>query len=165
MKGKVFENNFKNSCKKQGVFCTRLRDNQLSFTTDEKTPKQPYDFECYYFPYLLCVELKATNLNYITFERNEKEKNKKMIHIHQIKGLNNVSKYNGVFAGFLIDFLTSGKTYYVSIQKFIDFFNSTDKKSISEKEIISLSPIVVNKKLLRVNYEYDIKELISELSL
>lgn len=88
-----------------------------------------------------------------------------MIHIHQIKGLNNVSKYNGVFAGFLIDFLTSGKTYYISIQKFIDFFNSTDKKSISEKEIISLSPIVVNKKLLRVNYEYDIKELISELSL
>lgn len=164
-KGKVFEKNFQNSCKKQNIFCTRLRDNQVSFTTNEKTAQQPYDFEAFSSPHLLCVELKATNLNAVTFEREKNQSNKKMIHFHQIQGLDNASKYQGVFAGFLIDFLTSGQTYYLSIEKFMKFFHSTDKQSISEKDIIALSPIVVDKKLLRTNFEYDIKELFAELPL
>lgn len=162
-KGKVFEKNFQDSCKKQGIFCTRLRDNQLSFSTNEKTPQQPYDCEIYNFPYLACCELKATHLPSISFEREKNQKNKKMLHFHQIQGLEKASQHNGVFGLLVFDFQTSGVTYVLTIEKFLEFFYSSDKQSISEKEVIALSPIIVNKKLLRTNYEYDIEGVFKEL--
>ena len=162
-KGKVFEKNFQDSCKKQGIFCTRLRDNQLSFTSDEKTPQQPYDCEIYNFPYLACCELKATHLPSISFEREKNQKNKKMLHFHQIQGLEKASKYEGVFGLLIFDFQTSGVTYALTIEKFLEFFHLTDKQSISEKDVIALSPIIVNKKLLRTNYEYDIEGIFEVL--
>ena len=162
-KGKVFEKNFQDSCKKQGIFCTRLRDNQLSFSTNEKTPQQPYDCEIYNFPYLACCELKATHLPSISFEREKNQKNKKMLHFHQIQGLEKASQHNGVFGLLMFDFQTSGVTYVLTIEKFLDFFYSSDKQSISEKEVIALSPIIVNKKMLRTNYEYDIEGVFKEL--
>ena len=165
LKGKVFEKNFQDSCKKQGIFCTRLRDNQLSFTTNEKTPQQPYDCEIYDYPYLACCELKATHLPSVSFEREKNQKVKKMLHFHQIQGLEKASQHNGVFGLLIFDFQTSGVTYALTIEKFLKFFNSTDKQSISEKDVIALSPIIVDKKLLKVNYEYDIKELFAELPL
>ena len=162
-KGKIFENNFQNSCKKQGIFCTRLRDNQLSFTSDEKTPQQPYDYEVYKFPYLVCCELKATHLPSVSFEREKDQKVKKMLHFHQIQGLEKTIPYNGVFGLLIFDFQTSGVTYALTIEKFLNFFYSTEKQSISEKDVIALSPIIVDKKLLRTNYEYNIKGIFEEL--
>ena len=149
LKGKVFEKNFQGSCKKQNIFCTRLRDNQLSFTSDEKTYQQPYDYEVYSFPYLMCCELKATHLNAISFEREKNQKVKKMLHFHQIQGLAKASQHNGVFGLLIFDFQTSGVTYALTIEKFLEFFHSSGKQSISEKEVIALSPIIVDKKLLR----------------
>lgn len=136
----------------------------MSFTTTDKSPKQPYDFECYLHPTLLCVELKATNLSSVSFEREENQLNKKMIHYHQIKGLLKSSQYYGVCAGFLIDFKTSGNTYYLPIDEFMKFFNSTDKQSISENDIKELKYISIDKKLLKTNYEYNIKELFNNLN-
>lgn len=162
-KGKAFENAFKSSCKKQGIFCTRLRDNQLSFVSDDKTPQQPYDYEVYSLPYLACCELKATHLPSVSFEREKKQKNKKMLHYHQIEGLEKASQYNGVFGLLVFDFQTSGVTYALTIEKFLEFFHSTDKQSISEKDVIALSPIIVEKKMLIKNYEYNIKGIFNEL--
>lgn len=162
-KGKIFEKNFQDSCKKQGIFCTRLRDNQLSYTTNLSTFQQPYDFECYMFPCMYCLELKCTNLSSVSFERNKDEKNKKMLHYHQIEGLHKASQHYGVEAGILINFKTSGNTYYLPIESFMEFFNSTDKKSISEKDICSIPSFVVDKKLLRTNYEYNIKKLFDNI--
>ena len=140
-----------------------MRDNQLSYTSEEKTYKQPYDFEVYLFPYLMCAELKATHLPSVSFEREKNQTNKKMLHYHQIDGLSKASQYDGVFGVLLFDFLTSGTTYCLTIEKFMEFFNSNDKQSISEKDIMSLSPIIVKKKLLRTTYEYDIKDIFAQL--
>lgn len=167
-KGKTFENCFKNSCKKQGIYCLRIKDNQITYADEyggvsDSTSQNPFDFLCYNYPYALCLELKATHLPSVSFERKKNQKNKKMLHYHQIMGLYNAAQYFGVNAGLLIDFQTSGQTFYLSIDKFMDFFNSTDKQSISEKDIIALSPIVVDKKLLRTNYEYNIKDIFEKL--
>lgn len=162
-KGKVFESAFQNSCKKQGIFCTRLRDNQITYTTEQNTYQQPYDYEVYMYPYLICCELKATHLPSISFEREKNQKVAKMLHYHQIKGLEKASQYNGVFGLLIFDFQTSGATYVLTIEKFLEFFYSTNKQSISEKDVVALSPIVVNKKLLRTNYEYDIEGIFKEL--
>lgn len=164
-KGKAFESAFKNSCKKQGIFCTRLRDNQITYTTEQNTYQQPYDYEIYDFPYLVCCELKATHLSSISFERDKNEPNQKMLKYHQIQGLEKASQHKGVFGVLIFDFQTSGVTYALKIEKFLKFFNSTEKKSISEKDIIALFPIIIDKKLLKKNYEYDIKEMIAELQL
>ena len=163
LKGKIFENNFKNSCQKQGIFCTRLRDNQITYTTDQNTYQQPYDYEVYSFPYLMCCELKATHLPFVSFEREKKQKVKKMLHYHQIEGLEKASQHNGVFGMLVFDFQTSGNTYALTIEKFLEFFHSTDKQSISEKDVIALSPIIIERKLLRTNYEYNIKGIFEEL--
>lgn len=169
-KGKVFEKAFQNSCKKQEIFCTRIKDNQVSYNNKygggvDSTSKNPYDFEVYYYPNMLCCELKATHLPSISFERDKDEPNPKMLKYHQILGLYKASQYRGVYAGIIADFQTSGQTYYLSIDKFMSFFNSTEKKSISEKDIISLSPIVVDKKLLRTNYEYNIQKLFKDIQI
>ena len=136
----------------------------MSFTSDEKTPQQPYDCEIYNFPYLACCELKATHLPSVSFEREKNQKNKKMLHFHQIQGLEKASQYNGVFGLLVFDFQTSGVTYVLTIEKFLKFFHSTDKQSISEKDVIALSPIIVEKKLLIKNYEYNIKGVFDELN-
>lgn len=140
-----------------------MRDNQISYLTTESTYKQPYDYEIYLYPYLICCELKATHLNSISFERSKDEPNQKMLHWHQIEGLEKASRYNGVFGLLIFDFQTSGITYALTIEKFLEFFHSTDKKSISEKDVIALSPIIVDKKLLRTNYEYNIEGIFEAL--
>jgi penicillin-binding protein-related factor A (putative recombinase) len=86
-----------------------------------------------------------------------------MLHFHQIEGLEKASKFEGVFGLLVFDFQTSGVTYALTIEKFLDFFHSTDKQSISEKDVIALSPIIVDKRLLKVNYEYNIEGIFEEL--
>ena len=58
----------------------------------------------------------------------------------------------------------SGYTYLLSIDKFMSWYNSSEKKSISEKEIIALNPIIVQKELKRTKYRYDIKTAFEQLN-
>ena len=104
--GKNFENDFKESCVKDGLFVHRLRDSAMSYTKIASvfTNNNPYDFLVFKFPMLFALELKHTKLSSITIQRTKDDDDKKMIKKHQIDGLLKASEHTGVCAGFIFSF-------------------------------------------------------------
>lgn len=160
-KGKAFEEEFKKSCEEQDIWIERIKDNQLSYATNFSTSQNKYDFHCFDGEVLYGVECKRTHLSSLTVERNKDDN--KVIKLYQIKSLAKDNEYQNIMCAFLLDFQTSGNTYLLSIDKFMDWYISSDKKSISEKEVIALNPIIVQKELKRIKYRYDIKTAFEQL--
>ena len=161
-KGKIVEEDFKKSCQKQDIWVHRIKDNQLSYMSDYNTSENPYDFIAFTDSTLYLIECKCTNLPSLTVSRSKEEKNK-MIKKHQIDSLWADSRYDNVIGAFLIDFKTPNNTYLLSIDKFMGWYCLEDKKSISEKDIIALEPIVVQKELKRTRFVYDIQTAFEQL--
>lgn len=162
-KGKNFESEFKQSCQEQGIWIHRIKDNQLSYSTSFSTSENPYDFIVFTNSTLYLVECKCTNLSSLTVARDKKEEKNKMIKKHQIDSLWKDSRYDNVIGVLLIDFKTSNNTYLLSIDDFMGWYNNSDKKSISEKEIIALNPVKVQKELKKTKYRYDIETAFEQL--
>jgi penicillin-binding protein-related factor A (putative recombinase) len=160
-KGKNFENEFKQSCQEQNIFVHRIKDSQISFKTEYNVSENPYDFIAFTNSTLYLIECKCTNLSFLTIARDKKEK--KMIKKHQIDSLWEDSRYDNVFGAFLIDFKTSNNTYLLSIDDFMEWYDSNDKKSISEKDILTLEPIAVQKELKRTKHRYNIQTAFEQL--
>jgi penicillin-binding protein-related factor A (putative recombinase) len=87
-----------------------------------------------------------------------------MIKLAQIEGLMSASNYDGVYAGFLMDFRGSGNTYYLAVSDFIRFLDATDKKSINEKDVTEYGGIVVLKQKKKVHYKYDVLGLLCNIT-
>ena len=182
--GKVFEEDFKDSCKKQQIFCRRLRDNPASFnvnkTETQFSVKQPYDFEMFRPDYdflnlgpneeektsghLYGLELKSTAKTSITIQTSPDDA-EAMIHYHQIKGLSDAKKYRGAQAGFVLNYRKEENCYsaYIYIDKFIKYINSTGKKSISFKNVLLYGGILLSGELKRTRYQYDVNKLINDI--
>jgi penicillin-binding protein-related factor A (putative recombinase) len=170
-KGKNFENSFKKSVDETVAYYLRLQDAGSAFgdfKNEDKnsnlrfTIQNPYDCIIFYNCCLFCLELKHTENTSIAFDRDKKDK--KQIKLHQIEGLAKASKHVGINAGFILDFAISNNTYYFDIKDFLRFYNSIDKKSINEKDVIEYRGLLIEKKLLRTNYRYDITKFLLELS-
>lgn len=161
-KGKILEEDFKKSCQEQDIWVERIKDNQLSYSSKLSTSQNKYDFHAFDGSILYGIECKCTHLDNLTVARDKKD-DKKMIKLHQIKSLQKDNEYKNIICAFFIDFKTSGNTYLLYIDDFMKWYNSTEKKSISEKEIISLSPIIVDKELKRTRYRYNIESAFNEL--
>ena len=161
-KGKNFESEFKQSCKEQNIFVHRIKDSQITFKTEYNVSENPYDFIAFTQSTLYLIECKCTNLSSLTMARDKTEKNK-MIKKHQINSLWKDSRYDNVIGAFLIDFKTSHNTYLLSIDDFYKWYINNDKKSISEKDIVSLNPIMVQKELKRTKFRYDIETAFEQL--
>ncbi|WP_349814339.1 Holliday junction resolvase RecU [Thomasclavelia cocleata] len=87
---------------------------------------------------------------------------KGIIHKHQIDNLNKFSRYKNVISGFIFDFRLSNRTYFCSINDFIQMITLLDKKSFNENDLFKwCQPIEIKKKKLRVNYRYDIDSFIN----
>ena len=167
--GKIFEEDIKKSCLKDGLFVHRIRDNAMSYTESETsyTKENPYDFIIYKMPYLLTVELKHTTYPSISIQVNEDDDKKKMIKYHQIKELQKASEHDGIKAGFILSFhnkkIESESTFYISIDNFIDFLTMENKKSINMLDIVQYHGVRVEQRLLRSHYYYNISNLIEKI--
>ena len=87
-----------------------------------------------------------------------------MIKLHQIQGLAEANGYDGIFAGFVFDFRKTKNTYWMDIDDFNVFLSETDKKSINEKDIIKYKGIMVSKMKKKVNFSYNLRELLQKIS-
>ena len=96
-----------------------------------------------------------------SFQRDKKEKSKN-IKLSQIEGLTEASKYNGVYAGFVFNF-DKGETVWMNIKDFNDFYNTTTKGSINYQDMKEYGCIIIEKHLLKVNYRYEITNLLDEI--
>ena len=162
-KGKILESEFKQSCQEQDIWVNRIKDSQITYKTEYNVSENPYDFIAFTDSTLFLIECKCTNLSALTVARDKKEEKNKMIKKHQIDSLWKDSRYDNVIGCFLLDFKTSGYTYLLSIDKFMDWYCLEDKKSISEKDIIALNPVLVSKELKRTRFRYNMQNAFEQL--
>ena len=157
--GKVFEQNFKNSCPKN-VLVYRPPDAAQSFDMSSKlrfSQHSPCDFIIFSgkLNTLWTLELKTFEGS-CSFERTKEDKG--IIHYYQVESLKKFSTYNNVCSGFLLDFRKTGNTYFLMIDEWDDLINAITKKSFNENDLLNYAnPILIMKKKLKVNYRYDIE--------
>ncbi|WP_349814278.1 Holliday junction resolvase RecU [Thomasclavelia cocleata] len=160
--GKIFERNWKESIPNH-IFYYRPPDSAQSFGTNQNlrfSAKSPCDCFIFTGDYLYTLELKSVGTKSISFEREKIDKG--IIHKHQIDNLNKFSRYKNVISGFIFDFRLSNRTYFCSINDFIQMITLLDKKSFNENDLFKwCQPIEIKKKKLRVNYRYDIDSFIN----
>lgn len=171
--GKVFERQFKSSIPDY-CYLQRIPDPPQSFAKSKTTKfsvKNPYDFIMYdsNSKHLFCFELKTTKYKSIGFEDiNSNEKQNKMIHKHQIQGLYDASKYDGIVAGFILNFRDENKhierTYFQEINSFLSMVNKINKKSFNELDlIVDGGALKIDGIKKRVNYTWNIDKFLNDV--
>lgn len=171
--GKVFEDDFKSSTDKDRCLLLRLNDQPQVFAKTAKfSLKSPCDFILYDSKTKLLVplELKTTKYKSMSYEDiNEENPNNAMIHKHQLEKLLEFSQYNGVKAGLLLNFRTEEtniqRTYYISIQNFLDMCKKINKKSVNEIDLITIGKAIkIDGIKKRTRYVWDINQLLNILN-
>ncbi len=168
--GKDFEESFKKSVPDYCLL-QRLPDPPQSFVNNKLTKfsvKNPCDFFMFDSNacVLYCLELKTTKYKTMTFEDiGAVEQPKKMIHKHQILALTRFSKYNGVIAGFILNFRDDAtnieRTYFFNIIDFNRMYNNINKKSFNEIDIILYGAVKIESIKKRVHFTLDIDKFLS----
>lgn len=172
--GKIFEEDFKKSIPDYCLLI-RLPDPPQSFTQRSDTrfsKKNPCDFIMYDSKsrLLFALELKTTKYKSMSFDDiNNSEEQNKMIHRHQIIGLTNYSKYDGVCAGFIFNFRDEKnnveRTYFQRIDDFNKMANKIDKKSFNELDlIVDGNAIKLCGEKKRTHYIWNIDEFLKNMN-
>lgn len=171
--GKVFESDFRSSIDKDRCLLIRLNDQPQVYAKIAKfSLKPPCDFLLYdsLTKNFIPLELKTTKYKSMGYENiHEENPDNAMIHKHQLESLLEFSKYNGCKAGLLLNFRTEEenlqRTYYISIQNFLDICEKIDKKSVNEIDLLTIGhAIKVDGIKKRTRYSWDISGLLDKLS-
>lgn len=162
--GKKFEANWSASVPPY-IFYHRIKDNASSFGQDSSftkfTPANPYDCFIFYKGFLFPMELKTSKDKRFSFQREKGEKGRD-IKLHQIKSLTEANAFDGIISGFVFDCIEHG-TYWLNIKDFNRFFEESPKVSINVADIIKYGGILIEKKMKKVNYKYEVEGLLNEL--
>lgn len=165
--GKIFEDDFKKSVPNH-VLIYRLPDSAQSFGKSEKlrfSSKSPFDFLMWDSKKykLYALELKTVAGESISFERSKSDTG--VIHIHQIKSLNNWNKFDGIICGFIIEFRDLSKTIFINIDDFNLLCQQTEKKSFNYGDLskYNINYVLIDRKLKRTHYKYDIKSFLETM--
>lgn len=160
--GKIFEKDIKDSIPND-VFYFRIKDPASSFGKDSQvtrfSPKNEFDAFLYKYPILVAMELKSNQGTSISFARRGEIG--KDIKYSQIESLEKCSHYN-IRAGLLLNFRKTNTTYWIDIRDFIRFMESTEKKSINEKDLAEFNAIIIPQQIKKVHYRYDLSCLWAE---
>lgn len=165
--GKIFEDNIKKSIPDYAKYY-RLHDSAQSFGGGNLrfSSKNPFDFFIWdsLNKFLYTLELKSVKGKSISFERNLGDKG--IIHYHQIYGLNEWNKYEGVISGFIIEFRDYETTIFINIKDFLKLIDNISKKSFNLNDLKEndINYIVIEQRKLRTNYRYDIDCLFSVIN-
>lgn len=162
--GKKFEQNFAKSVP-DSVYYMRIKDSANSYshgTGSSFTSNNPFDCFMLYNGFFLPMELKSSKENRFSVQ-TEDGKTGYDIKLHQIKSLTRAQQFDNVMAGFVLDF-RCGNTYWISILDFNDCLAETGKKSINAQDVENHHGIIISKKIMKVNYKYDILGLLEKIT-
>ena len=161
--GKRFENSF---IKSVPDYCwhKRLNDNAASWGNGTQTRFTSTN-ECDFLLFdcntrtLSALELKTTSSS-LTYWRedfeNDGNKHSFQIKRNQILGLQKWSKYL-INCGFILNFRNKqNRTFFVSIDDFLDYTSTLNKKSINMDDVLKMNPVEIESKLMRTNFKYNI---------
>ena len=168
--GKVFENDFKQSVPQEYCLLHRLPDPPQSFKRSKDTKfshKNPCDFHMFdsLNRIFYCFELKSTKSNFISFEDiSVDEPKQKMIHKHQILGLQKYGQYDYTVAGFICNFRdekrNEERTYFLHIDNFMQLYRTIGKWSFNELDLLTYGGMRIKGNKKRVHYKWDINEFL-----
>ena len=165
--GKIFENAIKRSVPKS-ILLFRLPDAAQSFGGSNRlrfSRKNPFDFlmwdSCGHI--LFALEMKTVSGKSISFERSSEDHGE--IHLHQISGLNECSKYDGIVCGFVIEFRVLATTIFIYISDFLRVSSVIPKKSFTIKDLdaLSIPYYVIPQEIVKTRYKYDIEYFVREI--
>lgn len=158
--GKLFENDFSKSVPDY-VKLYRLPDNAQSFNQSSNlrfSRKNPFDYILWDSMHksLFTLELKTVAGKSISFERSKDEHGE--IHFHQIIGLTEWSKYDGIISGIIIEFRKYCQTIFLPIDEFNKLVNLVDKKSfnIDDLDKLNIQYFIIPQHKVRTRYRYDV---------
>lgn len=167
--GKVFETAIKKSIPDYALLY-RLPDSAQSFGRSENlrfSAKNPFDYILWDSKRktLYALEMKTVGGKSISFERSKEEKG--LIHHHQIAGLNAWNKFDGVVAGFIIEFRQIEKTVFIDIDTFNQLMHMIPKKSFNYDDLnkLDISHFIIPQTKARKRYSYDIDFLLSNIDI
>lgn len=166
--GKQFEDNFKKSVPNYAL-SYRPPDsaqgfdvgssNKLRFSRHSPCDLMIFDGTRNLF---LTLELK-TFQGLCSFERDKNEKG--IVHYYQVEKLKEFANYKRVISGLVLDFRSTGNTYFLNINDCDNLISHIEKKSFNEQDLLEYaSPILIEKEKLKVNYRYDVELLLSKLN-
>jgi len=165
--GKKFENAIKRSAPDY-MLLYRLPDAAQSFGGGSKlrfSRKNPFDYLLWDSRrhMLFALELKTVAGKSISFERTSEDVGD--IHFHQVEGLREWNKYDGITAGFVIEFRSSETTVFVPIHSFEALIDTIPKKSFNMKDLddYKVPYVIVPQKKLRTQYRYDIEYMVNQI--
>ena len=159
--GRVFEREFKESAEKQGIWCMKIADTYVPAKEASPSafiPQQPCDFVAHYDGTLWLLELKSTEKKYMTIERDG---NRGMIKKHQYEQM--FQKIGEHEKAMLVLQFERENTYGLMIEDFMRFLQENDKKSINKLDVVQYGGIIIEQKLLRKNYCYNVKKLLTSI--
>lgn len=165
--GKEFEDAIKRSVPDH-ILLYRIPDAAQSFGGGNLrfSRKNPFDFIMWDSKsHILCaLEMKTVAGKSVSFERSENDQGD--IHLHQIRGLQEWNKYNGIACGFIIEFRGIETTVFVDIRGFERVSNELSKKSftINDLDSLHIRYIKIPQKKMRTRYRYDISSLAEQIS-
>lgn len=173
-KGKIYEEDFKNSIPEY-CFIQRLYDPPQSFVQSADTQFSNKNM-CDYIVFdtsnklLYLLELKTTMYKSMAFEDiNTDNPANRMIHKHQILGLNKHADLDGVVPCFILNFRNEDtkdqRTYFIHIKDFMKMINSINKKSFDEMDLILNGAIKIHGLRRRTRYAWDINEFLCNYGL
>lgn len=170
--GKRFESNFQKSVISSGYYYERLADSNKFGGHDSTrfTTNNPYDAHFFDGHRLYLCELKSTVNGSISFPTdliNKPVKENKMIKFRQIKDLMDRSDYPNVYPLLVLHFedrvlksgTKEGVTVYIKIKDFYNWAKDCGKGSINAEDAIAIGTVIERKKL-KVNYKFNIKEMV-----
>lgn len=163
-KGYILQDNIKKSCEKQDILFYRFKDSPFSFANSDKTKFTTNNIcDCMMFlaNKLLFVELKSTKGKSFSFtEHSLRQLNDINKIIHNKQGLRRF----GVYGCFIIEFREIEETYFIQVQDILKYLNENNTKTINIQKYIKNNKFIkIEQKLLRKNYNFDIRKLFIDL--
>lgn len=169
--GKVFEQNLQSYAKKDGIFCTRIQDSDLSYCGGNSKFTKPSlcDFIMFYDKHLFVIECKSTKYKSMSIDIGQESNGTKMIKAHQIQNLIDSNMHDNVEGVFILNFrveendtISDEHTYILNIENFSNFLTTTGKLSINEQDIIDFGGVKCNQEKKRKYFTYDVKTLFED---
>lgn len=173
--GKQFEDDWKGSYEKTPYFFMRLRDGAKWVQSQESafTPENPCDGIQHSMPFLWLLELKSTKGASVGFFPNtpwikpKEAKGNPMIKANQVKELMDAGMYEGVIAGFVINFrervltrkTVPTATYFVHIHDFTSYAVESGSASLSQEVCEKIGVFIPARKKVKY-YKYDIAHFV-----
>lgn len=127
--------------------------------SDAFIPQQPCDFIAHCNGELWMLEMKCTDKKYITIERDG---SRGMIKKHQYEQMfQKIGEHEHAMLVLQFERGNDPCTYGLMIEDFMRFLQESDKKSINKLDVVQYGGIIIEQKLLRKNYCYNVKKLLT----